>query len=213
VNIASDQFYESGTFWAGAGTIVGVLSIVAVVWVTWRAANPKRRLWYSMPVVTPLVRRGKGLTRELKITYGDDQLASPYTVNVQFVSRGRLDIPRSAFDGDLPMQLDVGAPIIEVLNITTSRDRPIPPIKVDSSKLFIGPSLIGRREKIVISLLVDGDPQLNPLAQSLENVDIRQGDPAEAWPGVMRSPIGIWSVVWLVVSVAVIVTSTVFTFK
>lgn len=178
MDVAGSSFYTSGTFWAGAGTVVGVVSIVAIVWVTWRAANPKRRLWYSMPTVTPLVAR-KGLSRELRIHYGDHQLVSPSTVSIQLISRGRLDIPRSAFDGDQPLQLDVGAPIVEVLNVTTSPNRPIPSVKTDDSKVFIGPSLIGRREKIVISLLVEGDPHLNPLPQSLENVDIRQGDPAE----------------------------------
>ena len=173
-------FYTNGTFWAGAGAVVGVVSILAIGWVTWRAANPKRRLWYSMPTVTPLVRRGKELSRELKIIYGDHQLESPTTVNIQFISKGRLDIPRSAFDGQQPLQLDVGARIVEVLNVTTSPNRPVPPLKPDDSKLFIGPTLIGRREKIVISLLVDGDPNLSGLPQSLENVDIRQGNPEQA---------------------------------
>jgi hypothetical protein len=179
VDVAGSPFYTSGTFWAGAGTVVGVVSLVALGWITWRAANPKRRLWYSMPTVTPLVTR-RGLSRELKIHYGDHLVVSPYTADILLVSRGRLDIPRSAFDGDQPLQLDVGAPIVEVLNVTTSPNRPIPPVKPGHSKLLIGPCLIGRRETIVISLLVEGDPHLNPLRQSLENVDIRQGDPGQA---------------------------------
>ena len=80
-------FYTNGTFWAGACAVVGVVSILAIGWVTWRAANPKRRLWYSMPTVTPLVRRGKEPSRELKIIYGDHQLESPSTVNIQFISK------------------------------------------------------------------------------------------------------------------------------
>lgn len=177
MELAGSPFYTSGTFWAGAGTVVGVISIVAIVWVTIRVANPKRRLWCSMSAVTPLVAREKVLTRELKIIYGDDRLESPHTANIQLVSKGRLDIPRSAFDGDEPLQLDVGVPIVEILNVATSPDRPIPPVKNVASKLFIGPSLIGRREKIVISLLVEGDPDLQRPPQSLENVDIRPGDP------------------------------------
>ena len=214
MDIASSPFYESGTFWAGAGTIVGLVSLVAIVWVTWRVANPKRRLWYSMPTVTPLVRRRKGLTRELKITYGDDQLESPYSVNIQIISRGRLDIPRSAFDGEQPLQLDVGAVIVEVLNVATSPNRPIPPVRIDDSRLFVGPALIGRREKIEISLLVDGDPQLKPLSQSLENVDIRQGDPSEIWqrrifgspwgPIIATTAVAILTIVSLIISITTI---------
>lgn len=175
--VASSPFYTSGTFWAGAGTVVGVVSIVAVVWVTLRVANPKRRLWYSMSAITPLVVKTKDLSRELRILYGEDQLQSPHTLNIQLVSRGRLDIPRTAFDGDEPLQLDVSASIVEILNIATSPDRANPPVKYAGSKLSIGPCLIGRRETIVVSLLVEGEPELLPLPQSLENVDIRLGDP------------------------------------
>jgi hypothetical protein len=186
VDVAGSPFYTSGTFWAGAGAVIGVVSLVALGWVTWRAANPKRRLWYSMSAVTPLVTRGTGLSRELKITYGGHQLVSPHTANIQLVSRGRLDIPRSAFDGEQPLQLDVGAPIVEMLNVTTSPDRPTPPLNIDHRKLFIGPCLIGHREAIEISLLVDGDPKLSRLPQSLENVDIRRGDPDQARQTVYR---------------------------
>ena len=175
--VAGSSFYMSGTFWAGAGTVVGVVSIVAIVWVTLRVANPKRRLWYSMSAVTPLVVKRSDLSRELRILYGDDQLQSPHTANIQLVSRGRLDIPRNAFDGDEPLQLDVSAPIVEILNVATSPDRANPPVKYAGSKLFVGPCLIGRREKVVVSLLIEGDPELLPLPQSLENVDIRPGDP------------------------------------
>jgi hypothetical protein len=132
-----------------------------------------------MPTVTPLVTR-RGLSRELKIHYGDHLVVSPYTADILLVSRGRLDIPRSAFDGDQPLQLDVEAPIVEVLKVTTSPDRPIPPVKTDGSKLFVGPALIGHRETILISLLVEGDPNLGSLPQSLENVDIHRGDPGQA---------------------------------
>jgi hypothetical protein len=202
VDVASSPspFYTNGTFWAGAGAVVGVVSILAIGWVTWRAANPKRRLWYSMPTVTPLVSRGKELSRELKIIYGDHQLESPTTVNIQFISKGRLDIPRSAFDGQQPMQLDVGARIVEVLDVTTSPDRPIPPLKPDGSKLFIGPALIGRREKIVISLLVDGDPNLSRLPQSLENVDIRRGDPEQARQSRTVVAVGLVGVLFVLVA-------------
>jgi hypothetical protein len=177
VVVASSPFYTSGTFWAGAGTVVGVVSVVAIVWVTLRVANPKRRLWYSMSTVTPLVLRRTDLSRDLRILYGDDQLQSPHTANIQLVSRGRLDIPRSAFDGDEPLQLDVSAQIVEILNVATSPDRANPPVEYAGSKLFVGPCLIGRREKVVVSLLIEGDPELHPLPQSLENVDIRPGDP------------------------------------
>jgi formate hydrogenlyase subunit 3/multisubunit Na+/H+ antiporter MnhD subunit len=61
VVVAGSAFYTSGTFWAGAGAVIGVISIVVIAYVTLRAADLKRRLWYSMPESTPLVANRKGL--------------------------------------------------------------------------------------------------------------------------------------------------------
>jgi hypothetical protein len=173
-------FYTNGTFWAGAAAIVGLVSLVVLGWLTWRAANPKRRLWYSMPTVTPLATTGTGIqSGDLKISYSDRPLKSPATANIQLVSRGRLDIPRSAFDDNQPLQLDVGAPIVKVLNVATSPNCAKPPLETDGSRLLVQPCLIGRRETIVITLLVEGVPYLRPLLHTLENVDIRRADPGQ----------------------------------
>ena len=96
----------------------------------------------------------------------------------ELVSRGRSDIQREAFDGGEPLCLDVGVPIVECLQIKISpSDRPEPLCKVDGSKLLVGPSLIGRRQTIVFSLLIDGqDPKLNRPPQSLIDVQLRPRD-------------------------------------
>jgi hypothetical protein len=178
-DIPPSPFYTNGTFWAGVGSIATLVSIVVLGWITWRAANPKRRqLWYSMTTVTPPATTGTGnQPDDPKISDSDRPGKSLATVNIQLVSRGRLDIPRSAFDGDQPLQVDVGAPIVKVDNVKKSPNRTEPPLETDSSKLFVGPCLIGRRETIVITLLVEGDPHLGPLHPAPENVDIRRGRP------------------------------------
>jgi hypothetical protein len=83
--------------------------------------------------------------------------------------------------------LDVGALIIEYLNVTVSPgDRAVPPYEIDGSTLLVGPALIGRREIITFSLLVDGpSPWLRPPIQSLSDVDV-QSDLTPR-PGYMRA--------------------------
>jgi hypothetical protein len=52
-------------------------------------------------------------------------------------------------------------------------------VEIRRLQLFVGPSLIGRRQTIVFSLLVDGrSPHLSPPQQSLIDVAIRPVDPA-----------------------------------
>jgi hypothetical protein len=180
---ASGQWYTSGTFWAAIGAVAVLVSTVALAWVTLRAANPKRRLLYSMPIITPLLNARPDLPADLEVRRGGAILRHPHFVNVELVNRGRLDIRRDAFDGGEPLCLDVGATIIECLKVTTSpSDRPKPQAKIEGSALLIGPSLLGRREIIVFSLLVDGpSPNLRRPEQTLIDVDIRQRDPDREW--------------------------------
>lgn len=181
MNLASAPFYTSGTFWAAVAVPVAILIGVATVWVTWLSPYPKRRLLYSMPVTTSMLNRQSDVSDELRVIYGTKQLDCPYVVNVQLTGKGRSDIPRDAFDGGKPLCLDVGTPIVECLQVTTTpADRPEPLWTIDSSKLLIGPSLIGKRQVTVFSLLVDGPtPHLSPPEQSLVDVDLRSASSSE----------------------------------
>jgi hypothetical protein len=199
MNVAGGHIYTSGAFWGvAAGVIVGLLGIAATVWVTLRAANPKRRLLYSMPVVTPLLNPRPNLP-DIEVRRAGNVLANPHVVSVQLTSRGRRDIAREAFDGEKPLCLDVGVPIVECLKVTTSPpDRLEPSWNIDGSRLLIGPnvSLISRRQTIDVSLLVDGEsPHLSPPKQSLIDVDIRPFDPASE----RGLPAVFWLAGWLIV--------------
>jgi hypothetical protein len=205
MDLSDSPFYASGTFWAAAGTIVGVASIVVIALVTLRAANPRRRLWYSISSATPLVAREQDVARELVIFYRGDQLDLPHTANINLISRGRLDIPRTAFDGQ-PLRLDMGAPIVAILAIVTARDRILPSVRSEASTLAIGPALIGKRETIMISILTDGEPELGWLPQSLENVDIRRGEPRDSLAGRDRNRMIAIMAILLVATVAILVT-------
>jgi len=177
---AGGQFYTNGTFWAGAGVAVAIVFGIASVWAVLRTGNPKRRLFYSMPVVTPLLNERPGMPRDVEVRRAGQLLTFPQVVNIELVSRGRSDIQREAFDGGNPLCLDVGVPIVECLQVKISpSDRPEPLCKVDGSKLFVGPSLIGKRQTMVYSLLVDGpSPKLSRPLQSLAEVDLRPRDSA-----------------------------------
>lgn len=178
MDLAGGHFYTSGSFWGPAGVIVGLLAIGATVWVTLRAANPKRRLYYWMFADTPLITRRTDLSHELTVTYGTRQLNSPHVVNVKLTSRGRRDIAREVFDGGEPLCLDIGIPIVECVKVSTwPLDRPDPTWAINDSKLLVGPSHFGRRQTTVFALLVDGEsPGIAKPQQSLVDVEIRHGD-------------------------------------
>ena len=178
MNLASGHFYDSTAFGTAAAITLGLITIAVTIWVTLRAANQKRRLYYTLLADTPLIRGRQDLSKELKVIYGRRELNSPHVVSVQLVSRSRRDIAREAFDEGKPLCLDLGTPIVECVKVTTSpSDRPDPACAVDGSKLLIGPSHFGTRQTTVFSLLVDGkSPRITPPQQSLIDVRIEHGD-------------------------------------
>jgi hypothetical protein len=139
-----------------------------------------------LDVCTPLLARGQDVARELVIFYRGDQLDHPHTASISLISKGRLDIPRAAFDGQ-PLRLDLGVPVIAILKASTAPDRTPPVVRPEASALIISPALIGKRETIAISVLTDGQPKLGRLPQSLENVDIKRGDPRDSLTGQSRT--------------------------
>jgi hypothetical protein len=186
-------FYTSGTFWAGAGVLAAVLGTVAVVWVTFTVGFPRRRLYYGMRAAAPLLTAPPGMRSDLELRHrgtpadrkGGDHadagdgawqvLADPRVLTLELVSRGRKDIPSDAYDDHQPLRLDVGARIVEVLQaISRPAAQPAPQITADGTSLRIGPSLIGKRHEITITVLTDGGEPSLTCQSPLIDVQIRQ---------------------------------------
>jgi hypothetical protein len=195
MDLAGGPIWSNGTFYAGAGAVIGLLSIVAIVWVTIRVARPKRRLLVALTATTPILAHRPGLP-QLRVMYGDGQMKAPYTATVRLESRGgRLDIPRTAFDDGEPLRLDLGTDFLEILEVTTGNGDMVPAVSAEPGSpvsitvggepirgpvprgLLIGPSLIKWNQRIEISVLTDGKPELGKLHQQLENVEIAQFNP------------------------------------
>ena len=176
MTVAAESFYVSGGFWvAVAGVVVAVVAVV----VTWRVAYPKRRLVYGMPVVTRLLNVATGGVRPvLEVRHGDRVLSDPYVLEVTLINEGRRDIPSDAFDRARPLVLDLGVPIVELLEITTSPGHAVPVVEQYETGLRIGPDLIARRQKLAFSLLVDEPPgKLKCPPPHPIDIDVRSYEP------------------------------------
>lgn len=170
---------------------------------TMRAADPKRRLLYSMPTITPLLDDSHGVQSALEVRRNGQLLTRPQLLVVRVTARGRHDITAADFEG-APLGLDVGESILDLLAATSSpRDSPVPLIGIDGRNVHIGPSLLHRNQTVTISLLIDGgSPHLSQPTASLANVRL-QPDSAQR-PYSVRRAIGA-SVSVMVVTVAVAV--------
>ncbi|MFH8242636.1 hypothetical protein ACSLFT_22475 [Streptomyces sp. G6] len=155
-------WYESATFWAAATAFVTFAGIASTTWATLRAANPKRRLSYSMGYTRLLTSGSSRAHGALQVSHGGTVLADPRFVRVRLTNTSRRDISSSAFDQGTPIRLDIGVPILDILD-TTSRPsaNAIPPTTISGSEVSIGPGRIGRGQSLSYLLLIDGpDPRL-----------------------------------------------------
>lgn len=137
----------SGVLIPAAAVLVALVVGVAGAWVAYAVGFPRRTLPYGLVLAAPLLSSTRGVP-DLELRHRGAVLDHPYILDIQVVSRGRKDIPRSAFDGDEPIRLDVGARIVTILQITSLPETLISPaVTVSTTKLLIGPSLIGKRQK------------------------------------------------------------------
>jgi hypothetical protein len=172
---AAGGWYTSGTFWAGAGTICGVLGVVAIVWVTLVVGIPRRRLFYRMRAIAPLVSAPEGLRGDLELRHRGKLLSNPRALTVELVSRGRKDIANDAYNDGKPLRLDVGAPVVELLQVVSEpATLPPPVVAIDGTSVNIGPSLIGRRHAITITVLTDGGRPSLRCQSPLIDVQVRE---------------------------------------
>jgi hypothetical protein len=168
-------WYTSGTFWAGAGTVSGLLGAVAVVWVTVIVGIPRRRLFYRMRAIAPLVSAPKGIRGDLELRHRGKLLSNPRALTIELVSRGRKDIANDAYNDGQPLRLDVGASVVELLQVASEpATLPPPVVGIDGTCVSIGPSLIGRRHAITITVLTDGGQPALTCQSPLIDVQIRE---------------------------------------
>lgn len=170
-------WYTSGAFWTGAGVMVATLGVAATVWVTLTVGFPRRRLYYWLRAVAPLLTVSPEM-RDLELRHRGTPLASPYVLTIELVSRGRKDIPSDAYNDHQPLELHVGSRIVEILQVIYEPETlPRPAITVDgtdSEWLRVGPSLLGRRQKITINVLTDGGRPSLSYRSPLIDVQVRE---------------------------------------
>jgi hypothetical protein len=133
--------------------------------VTYVVGTTGRKLVYSMPTATPLLATPPGISSDIEVRHGGGVLVNPQVLEVRLQSRGRRDIRRDDFEGGKPLELDVGIPVVSLLDwfMGPGGDSTDPDVRVRGLALAIGPSLIPRRQVFTFHLLADGGETLPDL--------------------------------------------------
>ncbi len=153
------HWYTSGTFWAAAAVVVGIIVGGLTLLVTYLVGTTGRKLIYGMPTATPLPAVPPGVSSDIEVRHGERVLVNPQVLEVRLKSGGRKDIRSSDFDGGKPLRLDIGIPIVSLLGWTMDPEGAStgPDVWVRGSGLEIDPSLIPRHQVFTFHLLADGE--------------------------------------------------------
>ncbi|MEU1820296.1 hypothetical protein ABZ543_34730 [Streptomyces roseifaciens] len=161
-------------FWTAMTVLASLLTGFLGGWATLRAANPRRQLAYWMPATTRLLHTSDSVG-DLVVMRGGQTLRHPHVLDVRLMNRGRRDVASSHFDSGTPIRLDVGAPIVEVLDVVSQPDwLHTPTTAVDDTAVTIAPGLIAKGQTIRCSVLVDGPAPRLTCQASLIDVTIQE---------------------------------------
>jgi hypothetical protein len=164
----SAPFYTSGVFLGVAGIAVGLIFGVIGVWAAFKAANPLRALPLQLRAVVPLLTSAvPQASDEVEIRVDGQILQYPQVVELKLANRNRRDIPTEAFDQHRPLCIDVGVPIVKILNrVDTPAGVRLPNLTYKGRVLALGPDLFKRGQSVTISLLVDGKEPIITIPES-----------------------------------------------
>lgn len=153
--MSAGALHLTSTWWAAAGLAVAL----AGTWATWKfglAAHSRPRLTYEI-ADTPLLQAPRSIQARLEIRHLGTHLTDPHLVHIVLTCHGRRDIPSSNFDQDQPVTVDLGVPILDVLD---SHSHPVgaqePRAAATGTTLHIGPGRIRAGARITYQALTNG---------------------------------------------------------
>lgn len=176
--LASSHWYSSSVTLTIAAIIVSLLVGLAGALTTYLVSTPRRQLLFRLESCTSLLSTSPDARKELKVLYGNEELADPHILNVKLISRSREDIASEAFDQSRPIVLDVGMPIIALLPMD-AKSEVLPKFKFEGTAVKVGPDLIKRRQRMSFTLLADGPNAQLSCESHLVNVKVQEEPPDE----------------------------------
>lgn len=139
----------AASFNAASVYAAGVAGLVIVL--TWLVSLLPLRITYRVLFRTPVVR---SQVEGLQVSYRGADLNDPHVLGIELGYRGRRDLRASSFE-DRPFCIDVGAPVVGLIDSDARRDEELS-VEHLGSELKLGPCLVQRGELVRLVVLLDG---------------------------------------------------------
>ncbi|MFJ3775239.1 hypothetical protein ACIPX0_26435 [Streptomyces sp. NPDC090075] len=198
MEMLAGQWWQNVDVWA-----IIVSSVVALLvgwlgaWATLRSGKPKRNAvgWW-VHSNTSLITRSR-FAREhgpLTVHLGAERLERPRIIELEIANLGDQDITAATFHDGAPLRFSFGSPVLMILEygatpaadlfrvIGTYADPPGTPAVSAGSGIEIGPTLLRRGQRILVTVLVDGEHRPT-LCTNFPLVDVEEVQERPAVPG------------------------------
>lgn len=152
--------------WIGGGVVGGIIAILigVVTWVIKRRREPTgaRQMWMET-VPRSLVNRNldEPEATAISMQINDQDVASPYVVDLYLWYAGEDDLPREAFDGGEPFRIDLACPVLHAERITAEGALHNAELKKkpDTAQLHVPPGLYRAGDLVHYRLITEGVPK------------------------------------------------------
>lgn len=155
-------------------TMVTVLIGIAALILQYVTSVQRRRITYGMPIAARLIDRSV-VPSDLHVLYREEELADPHVLEIALSYRGRKDISSASFDQGQPLCIDVGVPIIDLLETIFDPEEETD-LKVEAveTALKVGPGLLRKGHAMTFVVLTDGPGARLTHEIPLADVKVRQ---------------------------------------
>jgi hypothetical protein len=197
--------YANTMNWGAASVVIGILMACGAVFgYISKRLRARKIISYELLVSVPFLRNLPEIkSAGLSVIHHGEKLANPHLLQVRLTSKSQRDIPTSAFDQRRPLCIDVGAPIVALLEARYNPDQaPLPKVTTAGTTLQIQPCKIRHRQDMTFSVLADGpSAHLKCASNPILNYDLKPGKTYQTRPSRnmhIRSILGWASVIFLV---------------
>jgi hypothetical protein len=189
---------------AAAGLIVAIAGVYLAV----KSLRGKRRRLsiFALPPAALLTQYSERVS-DLRIEFKNKTLNNPQIVAFVLENFGDLAIDSSCFDQNRAIRLELGVPILEVLNVSLgSNERLTFEHSKKKTSILLGPDVLKPRQRLTVSLLV-GEPNLKqPVEEHLTGTEVEYVPPGKNAKFEPRSKLSkVMLVSWIAPFVAVII--------
>jgi hypothetical protein len=159
------------------GIVIGTVGLAVAVVTAWFAYRqtlpPKREIAVGVLPPVPLLADPQLMTSGVEVTRDGRTLTDPHIVTVTIRNTGRHDVTSASFHEGVPLVVDLGVPV-EVVQVTERPSHATPLLcSVSGNAVHVGPGLISRSQEVIVQLLAEGRPDVDPPRVSHSLVDVR----------------------------------------